>query len=136
MARPTSEFPTVPNVSIGGVTLTIATHTLSKQAAQLASITARIGRRLDRWLRTNPDGIPSPEFFEAFRYHQAALLGLLREQRERAKLAAGESESVPTEQLEAQLKHEFLRAAHTFSPEEWAMLDRVRAEQASTGKGT
>lgn len=134
MARPVSSFPEVADTSIGGVTF--AKHTLSKQADQLASITARIGRRLSHWLRTNPDGIPSPEFFEAFRYHQAALLGLLREQRERARLAAGERESVPTEVLVIQLRHELLNAARTFTPEEWAIVDRARAEQASAGKGT
>jgi hypothetical protein len=60
---------------------------------------------------------------------------LLREQRERARLAASELESLQTEQLEAQLKHEFLRAAHAVTPDEWAMLDRVRAEQSAAGKG-
>lgn len=73
---------------------------------------------------TRPEGT-SAEFFEAFRYHQAALLGLLREQRERARRAA----DIPDEQLQATLRREFLRAAHTFTPDEWAMLDRVRAEQ-------
>jgi hypothetical protein len=132
--RPHNRFPPVTTPMIGGVT--VGKHTLTAQAEQLESITGRIGRRLSHWLRTNRDGVPSAEFFEAFRYYQAALLGLLREQRDRARLAAGERESVPTEVLEAQLREEFLRAAHTFTPEEWAMLDRVRTEQARTGKGT
>jgi hypothetical protein len=36
--------------------------------------------------------------------YQAALLGLLREQRERTRVAAGALQNVPTEQLEAQLR--------------------------------
>lgn len=38
--------------------------------------------------------------------------------------------SVPTEQLEAQFKSELLRAAGSFTPEEWAVLDKVRMQSA------
>lgn len=141
MARPHSNFPTVAPATIGGVavgkhTVTIggvavSKHTLTAQAEQLASLTGRIGRRLNHWLRTHPDVLPSAEFFEAFRYHQAALLGLLREQRERARLAGGEPMSDEDyERAVQELRTEILRSAHTFTPDEWAMLDRVRAEQS------
>lgn len=129
--RPTSTFPAVPMFDIGGVT--VGRHTLTTQAELMESIVGRIGRRLNHWLRTNRDGVPSVEFFEAFRYYQAALLGLLREQRERGRLAL--RSDVPDENLEAALRAEFLRAAHTFTPEEWAMLDRMRAGQSTTGEG-
>jgi hypothetical protein len=124
--RPTSTFPAVPTFEIGGVS--VGRHTLTVQAELLESIVGRIGRRLNHWLKTNPNATPSAEFLEAFRYYQAALLGLLREQRERARRAV----DVPDEQLEATLRAEFLRAAHTFTPEDWAILDRVRAEQSDT----
>lgn len=38
-------------------------------------------------------------------------------------------------QLRATMREEFLRAAHTFTPEEWAHLDEVRRVQASKGGG-
>lgn len=41
--------------------------------------------------------------------------------------------SVPTEQLEAQLKAELLRAAADLTPEEWAILDKARMQMALGG---
>lgn len=37
---------------------------------------------------------------------------------------------VPTEQLEAQFKAELARAAANMTPEEWAVLDKIRMQQA------
>jgi hypothetical protein len=135
--RPTSRFPEVPIVELGGVA--VGRHTLTAQAELLESIVGRIGRRLNHWLRTNRDGVPSADFFEAFRYYQAALLGLLREQRERAELELKRTSDAAMRrlddaQLEATLRAELLKAAHTYTPEEWAMLDRVRAEQSNKAK--
>jgi hypothetical protein len=60
---------------------------------------------------------------------------LLREQRERAELELKRTSDAAMRrlddaQLEATLRAELLKAAHTYTPEEWAMLDRVRAEQS------
>lgn len=38
--------------------------------------------------------------------------------------------ALSTEQLEAQLKQEMLRVAITFTAEDWAVLDKARAQQA------
>jgi hypothetical protein len=133
--RPTSTFPAVPTsfpaartADIGGVSF--RRDTLTVQAEQLASLTGRIGRRLNHWLRTHRDGVPSAEFFEAFRYYQAALLGLLREQRERARPDCRPMSDEDFERGMLELRAKFLRAAHTFTPDEWALLDRARAEQS------
>jgi hypothetical protein len=115
-------------------TQAVGRHALTAQAEQLESIVGRIGRRLNHWLRTNRDGVPSADFFEAFRYYQAALLGLLREQRERGRLVRDLSD-MPDDELQATIRAESLRAAHTFTPDEWAMLDRVRAEQSQGRHG-
>jgi hypothetical protein len=136
--RPTSAFPAVPTADIGGVS--VRRHTLTAQAEQLVSLTGRIGRRLNHWLRTHRDGVPSAEFFEAFRYYQAALLGLLREQRERARLADGKPMSDEDyergiQEFRAEIRTEILRNAHTLTPDEWAMLDRARAEQSQQERG-
>lgn len=140
--RPTSAFPAVPTSfpsapSISGVS--VRRHTLTAQAEQLTSLTGRIGRRLNHWLRTHREGVPSAEFFEAYRYYQAALLGLLREQRERARLGckpmSDEEYERGMQEFRTEIRNEILRNAHTLTPDEWAMLDRARAEQSQQGKG-
>lgn len=40
------------------------------------------------------------------------------------------SQALTNEQLNAQLRAEFVRAAWSFTPEEWATLDEVRAKRA------
>ena len=119
-------------MSIGGVI--VGKHTLTVQAEQLESITARIGRRLNHWLKTTPNAVPGGEFLEAFRYYQAALLGLLREQRERAR-RAGDDPNVSDEALAVQFKQEVVNALRTFTDDDWALADRVRAEQAAARGG-
>lgn len=115
----------LPSISLDSVS--VATHDLTVQSKMLSSLTKRIGVRLNYWLRrtakqTSDAGlpeheapIPSPEFLEAFRYYQAALLGLLKEQRERAKL---QGDAPTEEQLQAQFATELRRALETFTPEE------------------
>lgn len=118
--------PSLPAITLDSVSVA-ATHDLTVQSKMLSSLTRRIGVRLNYWLRRtarlnteagNPDDeapIPSPEFLEAFRYYQAALLGLLKEQRERAKL---QGDAPTEEQLQAQFAQELRRALETFTPEE------------------
>jgi hypothetical protein len=125
--RPKDGLPALPSISLDSVV--VGTHDLTLQSKQLESICRRVGKRLNYWLtRTarlntaagNPvdeEPLPSPEFLEAFRYYQAALLGLLKEQRERARLKGDE----PTpEQLQAQFRAELDRALASFSPAEQA----------------
>lgn len=118
--------------SVGG--LVVGKHTLNKQATQLESLCGRIGRRLSYWLRANQGLLPSAEFLEAFRYYQAALLGLLREQRERAALVDGERGTMPVQSLEAQFRKELLIAAHAFTDVEWSTLDKVRELRTGPGR--
>lgn len=139
--RPRSTFPAVPHAQVGGVT--VGTHTLTKTAEVAVSITRRVMLRLSRWLAKHPDVIPDADFVEAFRYHQAALIGFLKEQRERAKDGGP---PVPTEVLDAQMRHQFVLAAGTFTESDleilgrglseaaWQMLDRIRGERFGAGE--
>jgi hypothetical protein len=94
----------------------VGSHTLTKQAEQLESLTGRVGNRLSYWLKTNPKVLPTEEWIETFRYYQAAVLGLLKEQRERAKLKAGED--ITDAELQKQFREELAKALETFSPKE------------------
>lgn len=130
--RPRVGLPSVPSVTLGDVTL--GSHSLTKQAERLESVCARIGRRLDYWLRrTMRDTmkthgseieapLPSEEFLEAFRYWQAALLGLLKEQRERAVL---QGDQPSPEQLQAQFAEELKRGLDSFNEAERAFAMRI-----------
>lgn len=138
--RARSHLPPVTSAAVGGVSVT---HSLNLQAARLVSINHRIGKRLDRWLKLNPEGLPDADFVETYRYYAAALINLLKEQRERSLVGGPE---VPAEVLQAQLRHEFVLAAGSYDeqdleqlarnlkPEVWAVLDRVRAERFGAGE--
>lgn len=75
--------------------------------------------------------LPDKDFVEVFRYYQASVLSQLREQRERYKQAGGEGMS--TEALEAQFRMEVLLALRTFTEQDWAVADKVRAERFGGG---
>jgi hypothetical protein len=115
-ARAGHGFPNVTTRPIEGIY--VGTHTLTKQAEQLESLTRRVGARLSYWLnQTNVERpLPSAEWIETFRYYQAAVLGLLKEQRERAKLKAGED--ITDAELQKQFREELAKALETFSPKE------------------
>lgn len=126
-------LPPMPSVTLDSVT--VGLHDLTQQSKMLESICRRIGIRLTYWLRRSMRDasepleapLPSPEFLEAFRYYQAALLGLLKEQRERARLKGDE----PTEeQMQAQFADELRRALQTFTPEERAFAMKLWGSNA------
>ena len=130
IGRLPSGLPPMPSVSIGSVV--VGLHDLTEQGRTLSSITRRIGQRLTYWLRTTAveKPLPPPEWVEVFRYYQAALLGLLKEQRERAKL---QGDAPTEEQLQAQFADELRRALETFNPDERAFAMRLwQGELAST----
>lgn len=119
-------LPPVPTITLESVT--VGLHDLTKQSKMLESICRRVGQRLSWWLHRSLEDarravppetppLPSEAFLEAFRYYQAALLGLLKEQRERAKL---QGDAPTEEQLQAQFADELRRALTTFTPEERA----------------
>lgn len=118
--------------AVGGVV--VGRSTLTQQAVKLESLCSSMARRLALWMRNNPDVLPAPEWVEVFRYYQAALVKLLAEQRERARLVAGELEQMPVQSLEAQFREELVRAAHALSDREWAELDRVRTLRTGPGR--
>lgn len=114
--RPKSGFTAVAIVPLEGIT--VGTHSLTKRAEELQSLCQRVMRRLSWWLNQSASTheLPTEQWIETFRYTQACVLGLLKEQRERAKLTAGEH---PTdEQLHEQFRDELAKALETFSPEE------------------
>lgn len=114
--RPRSGFPAVVVAPVEGIT--VGTHALTAQAEQLQSLTLRVGKRLSYWLRkTNATmDLPPEEWIEVFRYYQAALLGLLKEQRERAKMQSGDG--LTDEQLKDTFKAQLVEALETFSATE------------------
>lgn len=133
-------FPALPVVNMDGVQ--IGKHALTQDAELLASITRRVGKRLASWLwrskGQDPAPLPSTEFLEAFRYYQAAQLGILREQRERYALLKGEV--VDEGQLRAQFRTELKDALATFSPEEkafalklWDLKEKAAQPIPATG---
>jgi hypothetical protein len=72
----------------------IRTRTLAKQTSQLAYLSAKLGSRLRYWLKSTErdkatgDGpMPDEDWRETYKQYTAAVLGLLREQRERQKMA-------------------------------------------------
>ncbi len=117
MSKAESKLPEVTTPVIGGVRIT--RHVLDLEAGSLAWLARRVGRRLQRWLKQCPEEIqgfriewkqgqpvpvpmlhpngepvmvpalPDGEFRETWRWYQATILGLLKEQRERARLAPG-----------------------------------------------
>lgn len=106
----------VTTQAIGGVS--VKRHVLDLETGHMMHITRRIGRRLTKWLREtpelvpgfraiweeghvslhpmlHPDGspvmvpsLPDEMFRESYKLYASTLLGLLREQRERAKLTS------------------------------------------------
>lgn len=114
MSRASSKLSAVATPSVGGVS--VKRHVLELEASSLAWIARRVGRRLARYLRNLPyeiqghqlqfvqgqavpvpmlnalgepimvPALPDGEFRENWRWYQTSILGLLKEQRERAKL--------------------------------------------------
>lgn len=135
--RLTTTFQALPAVPVDGVS--IGVHQLTKDAELFASITRRLGKRLSYQLRCTEEAhtVPGPGWLDAFRYYQAATLGVLREQRERYQLIKGEN--VSEEQLKAQFRDELHKALATFSPEERAFAMQLwgaGAAIATTGTET
>lgn len=133
--RPRDGLQAMPTISLDNVR--VGSHDLTMQSRQIESICRRVGLRLNYWLirtmrETTAAGkqhdeapLPSMEFLEAFRYYQAALLGLLKEQRERAKL---QGDAPTEEQLQAQFAEELRRALETFNADERAFAMKLWAE--------
>lgn len=118
----------------------VGRHTLTIEAERLESITRRVGMRLARWLTLSKDVepvvLPPPEWVDIFRYYQAAVLNLLKEQRARAELMKRDG-ALSEEQLAAQLQAEIRRALETFGPEERAFALKLwNAKSAIPTTGT
>lgn len=117
-----TDLPVLIDTTVAGVA--INRHVLDAEAARVTRLAQRVGQRLRNSLRnTSMDRPPDADWLHVARWYSHVVLSMLREQRERALIARGE----PVSNLEAQLAQEFIAAAKTFSDDEWALLDRVRA---------
>lgn len=153
MSKASAKLPAVQTPTHGGVTL--RRHVLDLEAAKLTWINRRVGQRLSRWLRGAPelvqgfthewedghpvttpmlekDGspvmvplLPDEPFRESWKIYASTTLGLLREQRERAKLGAKTGAVVLSdEEMQAALE-EMLEVELKAMPEE--KLQRILA---------
>ena len=98
-----------------------------RRQAELDRILKRVGARLFSWLRQNPERLPTQDWTETFRYYQSAVIGMLKEDRERQRLTAKQRKGMTPEQLADLAKQELLRALPTFTPEEWALIKQAEA---------
>lgn len=134
---PQHSFPEVALAAgVDDVQVQPAVHNLTRQAERLASLTNRMGHRLSEWLRETSRvavktktiaPLPSAEWIETFRYYQAALLGLLKEQTSRARLAQG-LEKISEAELRSQFAAQLEQALQTFTPKQRAHARKVFAE--------
>lgn len=64
-------------------------HTLDLEARRLSTLASRLGRRLKRTLvALPPEIVPNEDWRKSFELYERTVINMLREQRERAKLAA------------------------------------------------
>lgn len=78
----------LPGSELGGVK--IRRHVLEREAIKLANILKRLGARLRDQLVALPEPIlPDEEWLKYFKEYQGGILGMLKEQRERHRIAAG-----------------------------------------------
>ncbi len=96
-----AQVPPFATMQIGA--LPVIRHVLDAEAEKMARLSKRLGKRLDFQLRTLPAGvIPDEEFRETFKVYQAAVFGLLREQRARAAVAGNQQPVTLTPEEERQ----------------------------------
>jgi hypothetical protein len=107
---------------IGGVVLT--RHPLEVEAARLAGLTRRLGKRLMyRHRRMLADAVPDEDWRESYKLYRDAVLGLLKEQRERARLPPGSRPpTVSDEDFEREIKALAAQAVQELPQDE---LDRL-----------
>lgn len=95
MARSTSKLASVATPSIGGVA--VYRHVLDLEAATMTLIMRRLGQRIKCWFRNTKTSdpsdhkvgsgsLPDEDARESIKLYTQGMLGLLKEQRERAKL--------------------------------------------------
>lgn len=92
MARVDSKIPSVANANVGGVH--IVRHILELEAASMAWSLHRLGLRIKQWYRQTaskpgePIVFPGDAELACMVEYNKGILGLLKEQRERAKLGS------------------------------------------------
>lgn len=86
-------------------------HALDRETSRFAGLTRRLGRRLSYALKRFEDAqaIPDSDWSETYRLYSASMLGLLREQRERGKLAMLSGAPVLSEAEHAEALEAFRR---------------------------
>jgi hypothetical protein len=81
-----SPIPTVATPEVAGVT--VRRHVLDHEAARLAGLASRVGKRLSYWLREHQE-LPDAGWLESARWYGTTIQGLLKEQRLRSQLTKG-----------------------------------------------
>ncbi len=90
MSRVSSKIPSVATASVGGVHIT--RHILELEAASMAWSLHRLGLRIKQWFRQTRTKTGEPVIFPdqaqlmCIAEYNKGVLGLLKEQRERAKM--------------------------------------------------
>ena len=104
MSNPAPKLPILQSVEIGGVK--IRRHILDLEAGKLSWILKRLGSRLRNQIAALPDNVlPSEEWLEHAKWYQAGVFGLLKEQRERARLVmASGTQQLTDEQYEREMQ--------------------------------
>ena len=159
MSRADSKLPEVATPHVGGVRVT--RHVLDLEAGSLAWLARRVGRRLNRWLKQCPEEIrghliewkqgvpvsvpmlnasgdpimvpalPDGEFRENWRWYQTTILGLLKEQRERAKLTPKNGAPILTdEEYQAELRVLVAESVRSMPEDELRELLAARTAKA------
>lgn len=128
--KPTGKLPPVQTVDLGGVA--IRRHVLDVEAERQATMVRRIGRRLRYVERRLPKGtVPDADFREMYELNGRVLAGLLREQRERAKLTPATGGLAPLDEADVKLRVNELLMAATANMSDADWQEVVAFRQAS-----
>lgn len=95
-----------------------------------------VRKRLDAmFVNAGPDWIPDKDWMDAHLKNGDLIVRLMRGIRLGREADKKIVESMPEEQMDAVFVRELMRLAPTFSDEQWAHLDRARAQQVTFREG-
>jgi hypothetical protein len=110
--------PSVAIAEIGGVR--IHRHVLEREAATLACTLRKLGVRIRYWLRATDEHKPLPDetLIASWNVWQSGILGLLKEQRERAKLTPKNGAAVLTDEEYQEALSDLVRQSLAAMPDD------------------
>lgn len=111
-------------------------HVLDHEASRVAGIAQRLGKRLNYRMRLQgAHELPDQEWRETYELYAKIVLGLLREQRERAKLSpATGAPALSDEEFSRELAEFRRETVHSLSDEEIRAEVARRAERSLGSK--